>query len=447
MSELIISVSGLRGIVGESLTNEVAMRYSEAFAETLPQGPIVTGYDGRASGPMLVAAIEAAIMASGRDIFSLGPAATPTIGVVVDMLHAAGGIQVSASHNPAPYNGLKLFSAAGRVLPADAGQQVLERYLSSPEPKTGSAIGRRQTIEAAAEAHIDRIMPLIDVARIRARRFRVLLDANHGAGAVLGERLLQRLGCVTRVLGAAPNGAFAHLPEPTAENLATVLDAAPAFGADVGFCQDPDADRLAVIDQTGRYLGEELTLALCVDHQLRRHSGPVVTNCSTSRVTEDLCTKYQAPFSRSAVGEANVVDRMLRAGAAIGGEGNGGVIHPSVVLVRDSLTAMALILDAMASRDATVSELADELPRYAIHKTKVTIPRDQILAAFDRVELHFKDAAADRLDGLRLDWPDGRWLLVRGSNTEPIVRIIGEAHSPTVARQLCEEAAKALRVD
>jgi phosphomannomutase len=238
---------------------------------------------------------------------------------------------------------------------------------------------------------------------------------------------------------------FAHEREPTADNLATVLKHITGIGADIGFCQDPDADRLAIIDERGRYIGEEYTLALCVDHVLRRTPGPVVTNCSSSRMSEDLAQKYGVPFFRSAVGEANVVDEMLKRGAVIGGEGNGGAIDPRVVLVRDSFVGMALVLDAMAVRELPVSDLVDELPRYAIHKTKLSLTREAVSAAFDALERHFSDAKADRLDGLRLDWTpaDGRgsWLLVRASNTEPIVRLIAEATAEFEARQLCEEAA------
>jgi phosphomannomutase len=247
------------------------------------------------------------------------------------------------------------------------------------------------------------------------------------------------------VLGGEADGQFAHEPEPTAENLASVLKEVTTKNTQIGFCQDPDADRLAIIDEGGRYLGEEYTLALCVDHVLRNTPGPVVTNCSTSRMTEDLARKYNVPFFRSAVGEANVVDEMLRRGAVIGGEGNGGAIDPRVVLVRDSFVGMALVLDAMAERGLPVSALASELPRYAIYKSKVTLARESIAASLDALERHFSDAKSDRLDGLRLDWKhsdgSGSWLLVRASNTEPIVRIIAEAPTETEARRLCDEAA------
>ncbi len=441
-SELIISVSGLRGVVGETLTPEVATRYVEAFAADLPPGPVVVGRDGRASGAALAQAVGAALARLGREVFDAGPAATPTVGVLIRDLQAAGGVQISASHNPPQYNGLKLFSAAGRVIPAVDGECVLRRYRESPPASAEATAGAMRSITDATAAHLRLVESICDVDRIQARKFRVVLDANHGAGAVLGRRLLERLGCDAVVLGETPDGQFAHPPEPTAANLAIVFDEVGKNGAAIGFCQDPDADRLAIIDERGRYLGEEYTLALCVDHVLRsQRTGPVVTNCSTSRMAEDLAGKYGVPFFRSKVGEANVVDLLLKENAVIGGEGNGGAIDPRVVLVRDSFVGMALVLDAMAARATTVSALADELPRYAIHKTAITVPAEKMAVALNAIERHFREATADRLDGLRLDWPSGAWLLVRPSNTEPIVRAIAEAPTAAEAQSLCEGAA------
>ena len=211
----------------------------------------------------------------------------------------------------------------------------------------------------------------------------------------------------------------------------------------IGFCQDPDADRLAVIDENGRYLGEEYTLALCVDHVLRQKKGPIVANCATSRMSQDLAIRHGVPYYRSAVGEANVVDAMLKHKALFGGEGNGGPIDPRVGFVRDSFVGMAILLDAMAARNRKISEMADELPRYEIVKTKISLPGEKIPAALDALEKRFPEAKPDRLDGLRLDWPD-RWLLVRGSNTEPIVRAIAEAPTAEEANALCQTAAEVL---
>jgi phosphomannomutase len=453
-NELIISVSGLRGIVGDTLTPRVVFNYAAAFASTLPAGPVLVARDGRANGTELIGSVVAGLSQEGaRHVMDAGISATPTVGVLVRQYGCVGGVQMTASHNPAPYNGLKLFSAEGRVVPAPVGERVLERYRM---PDAGRAMldnanptSNVQHLTDTTTAHLQLIERIVDLDRIRARNFRVLLDANHGSGSVLGQPLLESLGCELVLLGGVPNGQFAHEAEPTAENLSGVLANVTETGADVGFCQDPDADRLAIIDENGRYLGEEYTLAVCVDHVLRCAPGPVVTNCSTSRMTGDLAVKYGVPFYRSAVGEANVVDEMLRREAVLGGEGNGGVIDPRVVLVRDSFVAMALVLDAMAARGQTASALADELPRYAIHKTKVTLAREKIPAALTALERHFADATTDRLDGLRLDWKhadgSGSWLLVRASNTEPIVRIIAEAPTKEEAKRLCDEASKIIQ--
>jgi len=448
MAELIISVSGLRGIIGDTLTPDVAIRYGCAFAAGLPAGPIVITRDGRATGPLLADALRAGLTALGRDVIDCGVAATPTTGVLVCHLNAAGGIQISASHNPAEYNGLKLFSAEGRVIPAAAGQKVIDRFQtwSSSNNVPWVSHDRIGTVKIQTETtkkHLELIAHLVDVKRIRARRFHVLLDANHGSGSVLGAKLLDQLGCHVELLGGTPDGQFAHTPEPTAENLRGVLAEVKSVQADIGFCVDPDADRLAVIDEQGRYLGEEYTVSLAVKHVLSQRPGPIVTNCSTSRMSEDLAEAAGVPFYRSAVGEANVVDAMRQHNAVLGGEGNGGVIEPQVGWVRDSFVGMAYLLEAMVIRGLPISKLADELPRYEIVKSKATVAREKIPTALTALEKHFVGAAVDKLDGLRLDWP-GKWLLVRASNTEPIVRAIAEAGTAAEAQRLCDEAVAVL---
>jgi len=442
-SEPIISVSGLRGVIGVSLNDEVAARFVDAYQSLLPPGAIVVTRDGRASGPMLSAAIERMLVARGRLVLQAGVAATPTTGVLVREHQAVGGIQISASHNPPEYNGIKLFSPDGQVISADAGKQVIERF-RNPAPATAEvAPGKVAPLADPHARHLELVLAIVNVERIRARRFKVLLDANHGSGAALGKRLLEALGCDVTVLGATPDGQFAHLPEPIAENLAGVLKHVGEVNADIGFCQDPDADRLAIIDAAGRYLGEEYTLALCADHWLRSHPGAVVTNCSTSRMTEDLARKYGSVAYRSPVGEANVCAVMKAQRAVIGGEGSGGVIHPGVGYVRDSFVGMALTLDAMAARGLPIAALADELPRYAMAKTKMGLSTEKLPAAFAALKEHFTEAKADTMDGLRLDFPDS-WLLVRGSNTEPIVRAIAEAPTEQAAQALCDVALQVL---
>jgi phosphomannomutase len=446
---LIVSVSGLRGVVGAALTADVAVRYVAAFTATLPPGPLVIGRDGRSSGPALAAAIVEHLVAAGRDVIDCGPAATPTVGIVVRERAAAGGIQISASHNPAKYNGLKLFSAEGRVLPAAAGRDVLARYEAGPAPAAaGARRGRIELFDGSA-AHVRLVAATVDVAAIRRHRPRVWLDAGHGAGSCVARPLLAHLGCDVVIEGGDPDGLFAHPPEPTAENLAGLLPRIAAAGADVGFFQDPDADRLAIATAAGRYIGEEATLALAVEGVLAKTPGPVVVNCSTSGMTALIAARHGVPCHVSAVGEANVVDRMLATGAVIGGEGNGGVIDPRVVLVRDSFVAMALLLDRMCAGATltTVEDLARALPHLVMKKTKLDLApglRGPALAAgLDRIAAAFPAARADRLDGLRLDWPGG-WLLVRSSNTEPIVRLVAEAATEAAVDEALARAGAAL---
>jgi phosphomannomutase len=425
---LIVSVSGLRGIVGLTLTPEVAVRYARAFVATLPPGPLVIGRDGRESGPLLAAAITAAVTAGGRDVIDCGVAATPTLGIAVREQAAAGGIQISASHNPAQYNGLKLFAAAGRVLTAAAGRAVLAAYDTGSYP--AARPGRVLEVDPT-ESHLRLVEQVVDVAAIRRHRPRVWIDCGHGAGSRVALPLLERLGCDVIAEGTQPDGRFEHEPEPTVENLAGLLPRIPQAGAAIGFFQDPDADRLAIADAAGRYLGEEVTLALCAEAVLAHAPGPVVVNCSTSGMTAAIAARLGLPCHMAAVGEANVVDLMLATDAVLGGEGNGGVIDPRVVLVRDSAVAMALVLARMCVGDRLipVADLAASLPQFVMRKTKQPLSpaiRGAGLAdVFDRIAAAFPGAATDRLDGLRLAWREG-WLLVRGSNTEPIVRIVGE---------------------
>lgn len=458
MSGLIISVSGLRGIVGKTFTPAVASQYVAAFAMELPPGAIVVARDGRATGAMIRDIVAGTLAACGRDVIDCGIAATPTVGVFVRESGAAGAVQISASHNPPEYNGIKLFGIDGRVIGATAGRRVGERYLAhQPSWATHAEIGTVSRVGDPHAGHLDAVLRTVDVERIRGRRFRVLIDSNHGAGGLLGTRLLEELGCEVVVVGGIPDGNFAHPPEPTRENLAAIGQRVVATGCDLGFCQDPDADRLALINAEGHYIGEEYTLALCVLRRLMDGSstlagrgGPqgthserpptVVINCATSGMTEWLAARSGARCVRSAVGEANVADRMLAESAIYGGEGNGGPIDPRVGYVRDSFVGMAQILDLLALSDRSLAEWAAEIPRLSIVKSKTVLSAERLPQIFDVLERRMEAASADRSDGLRLAW-EGRWLLVRGSNTEPIVRLIAEAASDAEAQSLCDRAA------
>jgi phosphomannomutase len=447
---LIASISGVRGVVGDGLDPAVAVEFAAAYACECGPGPIVVGHDGRISSGVFSSAVQAGVMAAGHDALLAGPVATPTIGLLVRDSGLAGGIQISASHNPPRYNGLKLFQTGGMVQSAAQGRAVLMRWQQRAFRWTGSdSLGRSHTLDDPDSGHLARVLSIVDAPAIRQRGFKVVLDSCHGAGGRLGAVLLHELGCQPLILGGQPDGRYDHAPEPTELNLREFAAIVPAVGAAVGFAQDPDADRLAIIDEKGRYIGEELTLALAGLRLLAQAKGPVVLNLSTSRVTEDLARRHGCAIFRTPVGEINVVERMMTENAILGGEGNGGVIDPRVGLVRDSFVAMALVLDLLAESGQSLSSLVAGLPRYAMVKDQYPLAArqgesdgasagrevTQNAALWQRIIEAYPEAQADLRDGLRLDWDD-RWVHVRTSNTEPIVRVIAEAPEPALARDL-----------
>jgi phosphomannomutase len=445
---LIVSVSGIRGIVGQGLTPAAALAFASALAVHTNGGRIVLGRDGRPSGTMLRHALLAGLTAGGCEVQDIGVAATPTVGLAVRALAAAGGIQVTASHNPAEWNGLKLFGPDGRVLSAAEGRKVQALFERGEQRRVAwEALGDVRDYHKAEDEHRDRVLQLVDVVRIRAAGLRAFVDGNGGAGGPLARQLLKALQVQTTCQACDADGLFLHEPEPIEANLRAVAPLVARHGADIGFALDPDSDRLALLDETGRYIGEELTLALAARFRLSKERGPVVINMSTSRVTQDVAARYGCRCERSAVGEANVADRMIEVGAVIGGEGNGGVIDPRVGYVRDPFIGMGLILNLMAETGKKLSELVAELPVYHIVKDKYALGEDGPRALprlLDMLTARWPEAKSNRLDGLRLDWPD-RWLHVRPSNTEPIVRVIAEAPQADAAADLCREVGALLR--
>ncbi len=445
MSNFIVSVSGIRGVVGAGLTPEVVARFAAAFGAHRGGGTMLLSRDSRPSGEMLADAAAAGLRSAGCTVLDAGILPTPTAGLAVRARGYAGGIQITASHNPAPWNGLKMFGSDGAVLTAAEGAAVEALFRSDAFARASwNRLGPRRRIYGVEKAHVERVLAVVDPERIRAARFTVVLDGNGGAGGPAGLLLLDALGCDVLPLGCEPDGHFDHDPEPTPAHLPAVAVQARETGAPA-FCLDPDADRLALIDETGVCLSEELTLALAVQFRLAQEVGPVVVNMSTSRVVEDLCRQRGARFERTAVGEANVVAGMRAAGAVVGGEGNGGVIDPRIGWVRDPFVGMALLLNHMAATGRTLSQLAAELPRYVIVKDKLPLARENLPDAIAALERRWPDAVANRIDGLRLDWPD-RWLHLRGSNTEPIARLIAEAPTERETVELIA-AAKAILGD
>jgi phosphomannomutase len=437
MSGLIVSVSGIRGVVGAGLTPAAALAFAQALGRRVQGGAVVLSRDGRASGDMLRHAVLAGLLASGCTVHDAGVCPTPTVGLAVRQLRAAGGVQITASHNPAEWNGLKLFGPDGRVLSAAAGREVAALFEAGAGPGVPwDRLGHVEAEPHALDWHLERVLRLVDVGPIRAAGLRAFVDANGGAGGPLALRLLKALQVEAVCRGCDADGAFAHEPEPTAANLAGVCPLVAESRCALGLALDPDADRLALIDERGRYVGEELTLALAARFRLERERGPVVVNMSTSRVVADLAARYGCAFHRSAVGEANVADRMLEVGAVLGGEGNGGVIDPRVGLVRDPFIGMGLVLSLLAATGKPLSELVAELPSYHIVKDKYALPAERLPGLYAALRARWPEAHADTLDGLRLDWP-GRWLHVRPSNTEPIVRVIAEAPRQAEAEALC----------
>ncbi|WP_169973717.1 phosphoglucosamine mutase [Tautonia rosea] len=444
MGTRIASISGLRGIIGDGLdpvdvTAFAAAYAAEVVARSGKDAPtILVGHDGRRSAEMMLGAVLSGLSASGCHAQALGPAMTPTVGFLVREEGADGGIQISASHNPSEYNGLKFFQASGSVLGRDAGRAMLDRFERRAFRWVPfDRLGRIDRDAGDQAIHAAKVLGLIDPLAITRRRFRVVVDANHGAGGYLASWMLRQLNCDLRLLGGDPDGLYDHTPEPTEENLRELTAIIPAIGADIGFALDPDADRLAIIDETGRYIGEELTLALCVRHRLGQQTGPVVMNLSTSRAAEEVARGFGCEVIRTPVGEINVVEGMQASQAVIGGEGNGGVIDPRIGWVRDSLVGMALVLDLMAAIGKPLSNLVDELPRFSMLKTKFPTGSEPIAAILDRISNTHPEATAERRDGLRLDWPDA-WVHIRASNTEPIIRVIAEAAEADRARSLAE---------
>ncbi|MCS6866811.1 MAG: phosphoglucosamine mutase [Gemmataceae bacterium] len=439
-SALMVSVSGIRGIVGKGLTAEAATRFAAAYGSTLTGQRVVLARDSRPSGEMLRHAVLAGLLSTGCHVDDIGIAPTPTCGFAIRHWGAAGGIQITASHNPAPWNGLKMFGPDGAVLSAANGAAIRDRYETGSFPQAPwDAIGTRGVPPPIGTEHLAAIHTTMSVAEVAQQRFRVLLDANAGAGGPLGVQLLTELGCDVVAMGCEPTGQFTHEPEPIPAHLHDVAPWVPRHGCAVGFVLDPDADRLALIDENGQCISEEYTLALAVRFRLQQQRGPVVINMSTSRMSEDIAREYGVPCYRAAVGEANVVSRMRSTGAVLGGEGNGGVIDPRIGWVRDPFVAMAFLLSLMAREQKSLSQLVAELPRYAMLKTKFTLARERLNSVFTALEARWPTARRNHDDGLRLEDNDW-WLHIRSSNTEPIVRVIAEATTSALAEELCRQA-------
>lgn len=441
-----IGVSGIRGVVGEFLTPALACSFAQAFGTYVRGGRVVVGRDTRASGPMLTHAVTCGLMAAGCEVLDVGILPTPTIQMYVGATHAQGGIAITASHNPPEYNALKLFNAQGFFFNQYERAELIELYHQSDFHQATNEEMRRLMFdyESPAKLHFDRVLTHVSPERIRARRFRVALDAVNGAGAITSPRFLQEtLGCELHAIAVDPYKPFPREAEPRPEVLGELADLVVRKKCDIGFAQDPDGDRLAVVDETGHVLDNDDVLALAVDVALRRLPGDVVVNLTTSSVIDDVATAQGRRVYRTPVGEANVVEMMQAVGAVIGGEGsNGGIIFPAVHLCRDSYTGMAFLLDRMAETGEAASALAAHLPRYYRKFGKVAYEHGRLGTLMQALESRFPAAAADRCDGLKLTLPEG-WIHVRASNTEPLLRVAVEARE---ARKMDDLYSEVLRL-
>src|SRR5436309_3513089 len=457
--------AGIRGIVGKDLTPEAVARYAAAFGIWARDGMrdagsgmrkhprVVLARDARTSGPMFARAASAGLMSVGCDVIDLGLVTTPTAQLAVEHHRAAGGIVLTASHNPIEWNALKFVGPDGIFLDAEGGARVVTLAADGRLERAGfGTLGDVATDAAATARHLAAVLRLkaVDVRGIRRRRFRVALDTVRGAGGVIMPALLERLGCRVAGTNLEPDGRFPRPPEPLPEHLDALGKLVRRSKADVGFAVDPDVDRLAIVDERGRPIGEDYTLAFAVRAVLGKGGGgrgkgrTVVCNLSTSLVVDDAARECGATVIRAPVGEAHVARAMLAARAPVGGEGNGGVMVPTLHVGRDGPVAAALALTLLARTGKTVSELVAAAPRYVIVKSKIERGRGKgeggrgMREVYDTLRSRYPDAGVDERDGLRLAWPD-RWLHVRLSNTEPIIRLIAEAPTGALARDLVDE--------
>jgi len=409
---------------------------------------VFLGRDSRTSGPMLAASAAAGLQSVGCDVVDLGMVPTPTLMLAVEEKGAAGGIAVTASHNPGEWNALKFAASEGVFLDAEVMGRFQEYLLSQDPPRADwEGIGSLKSDSAAVDRHLERILtlPLIDVPALKLRGFRVALDCVNGAGGVIMPQLLEALGCQVVGINIEPHGRFRRDPEPTAENLAGLGEAVREAGAELGFAVDPDVDRLALVDRAGVPLGEDLTLALASAVVLQREPGVVVTNLSTSQVVEDVARSFGCSVVRAPVGEINVARKMQEEGAVVGGEGNGGVILPHVHFTRDAPLGAALVLQHLLDQRLGLREAADRWPAYTIRKRKVTFPREALDRAYGALQDDLSPPDRDLTDGLRMKWPEERvWLHVRPSGTEPVVRLIAEGPSPEEVDALLSRASEIL---
>jgi phosphomannomutase len=433
------SISGIRGIVGESLTPDVIVKYVSAYSQMMPAGPILLGRDSRPSGDVLCNFVAYLLNCLGREVIEIGIVPTPTVLFCVKEKGYAGGIVITASHNPIEWNALKLVNSKGKFLsPAEFAKlsELVEQ--GKFDYAVWNKLGKSEKMHDMALLHLEKVLNFVDVEKIKAKNFKVVIDTVNGAGGPIGAKLLRTLGCEVIEINTETTGYFAHPPEPTPVNLTQLSEKMKECGGDVGFALDPDADRLVLAGSDGEILSEEYTLALCADHYLSsKEKTDLVINLSSSRLCDDVAAKHGVKVLRVPTGEIHVTESLEQTGAKLGGEGNGGVILPQINKCRDTLVGMALILEYLANNGKKIEDCAKEIGNYSFIKTKFQVTDIDLTKTEALLKEKFPDGKLNNSDGLRLDFDDS-WVLIRKSNTEPIVRVFAEAKSEQRALELIE---------
>ncbi|MGB2845830.1 MAG: phosphoglucosamine mutase [Candidatus Aminicenantaceae bacterium] len=444
-TSLKISISGVRGIVGDSLTPQLTASFAQAFGTYLGRGVVIVGQDSRKSGTMVKKAVLSGLLSVGCQPIEIGICPIPSIQFLTKQSKAIGAIAVTASHNPKEWNGLKFINEEGLFLNYHQMEEFLDIYHQGEFSLVEAHKYKNLKFEKnPARPHFKKLLSYFNVDLIRQKKFKVAIDCCNGAGAVLVPQYLDALGCQPILINCVPDGLFAHHPEPLPENIATLCRTVVEEGADVGFVQDADADRLAIVSDKGEPLGEEMTLILASKYVLSKNPGPVVVNLSTSQAIDDIAREFNIPVIRTKIGEINVVEQILaqQGKTAIGGEGNGGVILPGIHPCRDSFTAMGLILEYMATSGKTISELQKEVPKYYMIKDRIEGTQEQAYRLMRQLKKkYWNKGELSLIDGLKIQF-DNYWIHIRSSNTEPIIRLIVEAKSQEVAEKIAKQFKK-----
>jgi phosphomannomutase len=441
LKNLMISVSGVRGIIGDGLTPNVAMQFAQAYGSEFGPGKIVVGRDSRLSGPMIQHAIWAGLMSVGCDIVDLDIATTPTTEIITEHSDHKGGIIITASHNPKEWNALKLLAPDGLFLDKGQGENILARIENKNFNFVNwDQLGTVTRYDEAAQEHIDRILALkeINSEKISQRKFKIVVDCCNGAGGVILPQLLSQLGCETIFINPEPNGLFPRNPEPIPENLSDLIKTVKENRADLGIAVDPDVDRLALVSEQGNPLGEEYTLALVTRYILAKKPGPVVVNASTTQAIDDIASQFGQKVTRTLVGEINVALKAREISAVISGEGNGGVMFPALHIGRDAPVGIALILQFLSEEKKPLSQIFRDLPQYSMIKDKVSLSfGTDAKAIVEKLRKQNQNETIDETDGLKFLY-ERSWVHIRASNTEPIIRVIAEAPDVKSAQKLVD---------